>query len=47
VQDLDTDRVKAVLLERFVDFAPELRRVISGSEGELANRPIFALPAPL
>lgn len=29
------------------DFAPGLLRVIADSEGDLTNRPIFALPAPL
>jgi 2-polyprenyl-6-methoxyphenol hydroxylase-like FAD-dependent oxidoreductase len=47
VQALDADRVKAVLLKRFADFAPALLRVIRDSEGQLTNRPIFALPAPL
>ncbi|BCJ46327.1 FAD-dependent oxidoreductase [Actinoplanes ianthinogenes] len=35
------------LLERYAHFAPELRRVITDSEGDLVHRPIFALPAPL
>lgn len=47
VQELDDDRVRAVLLATFADFAPQLRRLITASDGELVNRPIFALPAPL
>ncbi|KUL33399.1 FAD-dependent oxidoreductase [Actinoplanes awajinensis] len=47
VQALDTERVRAELLERFAHFAAPLRRVITDSEGDLVNRPIFALPAPL
>ena len=46
-QVIDTDAVRAVLLAEFADFAPSLLRVIVDSEGRLANRPIFALPAPL
>lgn len=42
-----TETIRGLLLERFADFAPGLRRLIADSEGELANRPIFALPAPL
>lgn len=47
LQALDTSAVRAELLRRFDDFAPQLRQLIIESEGELANRPIFALPAPL
>jgi len=47
VHALDTDKVREVLLERFASFAPQLRSVIVESEGVFANRPIFALPAPL
>ncbi|MGI3779156.1 MAG: FAD-dependent oxidoreductase [Janthinobacterium lividum] len=42
----DTERTRAVLHERFSDFAPELLRVVDESEGALPNRPIFALPTP-
>lgn len=42
-----TERVRAALRDRFVDFAPELRRVIDATEGSLPNRPIFALPTPM
>lgn len=47
VQELDTDRVRAVLLAEFAEFAPQLRKLITNSDGELVNRPIFTLPAPL
>jgi 2-polyprenyl-6-methoxyphenol hydroxylase-like FAD-dependent oxidoreductase len=40
------ERVRAVLLEEFADFAPELREVIARSEGSLPNRPIFGLATP-
>jgi len=43
----DTERVRAVLRERFAEFAPELLRVIDETEGTLPNRPIFALPTPM
>ncbi|TQS42517.1 FAD-dependent oxidoreductase [Cryptosporangium phraense] len=48
--DVDANGVQAapeVLLGYFQDFAPGLRRVITDSDGDLVNRPIFALPAPL
>jgi 2-polyprenyl-6-methoxyphenol hydroxylase-like FAD-dependent oxidoreductase len=47
VQALDTGKVRALLRRRFASFAPALRHVIVASEGAFANRPIFALPAPL
>lgn len=46
-QAVDTDAVRALLLEHFGAFAPQFRPIIGKSEGALANRPIFALPAPL
>lgn len=47
VQALGAEKVRELLLDRFASFAPALRHVIVASEGALANRPIFALPAPL
>jgi 2-polyprenyl-6-methoxyphenol hydroxylase-like FAD-dependent oxidoreductase len=47
LQRLDNDAVRSLLLERFSEFAPQLRDLIRHSEGVLNNRPIFALPAPL
>jgi 2-polyprenyl-6-methoxyphenol hydroxylase-like FAD-dependent oxidoreductase len=46
-QGVDTAAVRTLLLDRFSTFAPQFRPIISESEGQLANRPIFALPAPL
>ncbi|WIM98791.1 NAD(P)/FAD-dependent oxidoreductase [Actinoplanes oblitus] len=45
--DADWRGSRSELLERYAHFAPELRRVITDSEGDLLHRPIFALPAPL
>lgn len=45
--DIDTERVRAVLRDRFSEFSPELLRVIDDTEGTLPNRPIFALPTPM
>jgi len=42
----DTGRVRKELHQRFSEFAPELLRIIDDSEGNLPNRPIFALPTP-
>lgn len=42
----DTERVRAVLRDRFAEFSTELLRVIDDSEGTLPNRPIFAMPTP-
>lgn len=47
LQQIDTAAVREVLRAEFAAFAPELRELIVGSEGELTNRPVFALPAPL
>lgn len=47
IQQIDTEAVRALALEQFADFAPELRAVITDSEGSLANRPIFGLTAPI
>ncbi|WP_188673378.1 FAD-dependent oxidoreductase [Subtercola lobariae] len=41
-----TERVRAVLRDRFAEFSPELLRVIDDTEGTLPSRPIFALPTP-
>lgn len=43
----DPDAVKAVLLDRFADWAPELRRLIADADGELVPRLIHALPVGL
>lgn len=45
-QTTETEAVRTVLRARFADFAPELLRIIDDSEGDLPNRPIFALPTP-
>ncbi|MBK6010046.1 NAD(P)/FAD-dependent oxidoreductase [Streptomyces sp. MBT53] len=42
----DTDRIRALLLERFRDWSPALRRLISDNDGRYVDRPINALPVP-
>ncbi|MFG3252913.1 FAD-dependent oxidoreductase [Streptomyces sp. NPDC048172] len=42
----DTDGVRALLLERYRDWSPRLRRMIADNDGPYVNRPIFALPVP-
>ncbi|MDT6985297.1 FAD-dependent oxidoreductase [Streptomyces lusitanus] len=40
----DTGRVRAVLLERFRDWSPRMRRLIGDNDGPYTDRPIHALP---
>ncbi|MFI6408189.1 FAD-dependent oxidoreductase [Streptomyces sp. NPDC050548] len=42
----DTDRIRALLLERYRDWSPALRRLISDNDGAYVDRPIHALPVP-
>ena len=42
----DTDRIRALLLERYRDWSPTLRRLISDNDGLYVDRPIYALPVP-
>ncbi|GAA4973701.1 2-polyprenyl-6-methoxyphenol hydroxylase-like FAD-dependent oxidoreductase [Nonomuraea thailandensis] len=41
-----TDGIRALLLERYRDWSPRLRRLITDNEGPYVDRPIFALPVP-
>ncbi|MFB4263304.1 FAD-dependent oxidoreductase [Nonomuraea sp. GTA35] len=41
-----TDGIRALLLERYRDWSPSLRRLITDNDGPYVDRPIFALPAP-
>ncbi|CAL9329645.1 FAD-dependent oxidoreductase [Streptomyces sp. enrichment culture] len=41
----DTDQVRALLLERFRDWSPRMRRLIGDNDGPYVDRPIHALPA--
>ncbi len=43
---LTTDCIRALLLERYRDWSPRLRRLISDNDGAYVDRPIFALPVP-
>ncbi|WP_019068249.1 FAD-dependent oxidoreductase [Streptomyces hokutonensis] len=42
----DTDGIRALLLERFRDWSPALRRLIGDNDGRYVDRPIHALPVP-
>ncbi|WP_217142102.1 NAD(P)/FAD-dependent oxidoreductase [Streptomyces sp. AC627_RSS907] len=42
----DTDALRALLLERYGDWSPRLRRLIADNDGRYVDRPIFALPVP-
>ncbi|WP_017625347.1 FAD-dependent oxidoreductase [Nocardiopsis chromatogenes] len=42
----DTEGIRALLLERFRDWSPDLLRLITDNDGPYADRPIFALPVP-
>lgn len=42
----DTDAIRALLLERYGDWSPRLRRLIADNDGPYVDRPIFALPVP-
>ncbi|WP_311922323.1 FAD-dependent monooxygenase [Microbispora sp. H10836] len=41
-----TDGIRALLLERYRDWSPRLRRLITDNYGPYVDRPIFALPVP-
>ncbi|MGX9889282.1 FAD-dependent oxidoreductase [Streptomyces sp. NPDC002276] len=42
----DTDGIRALLLERYRDWSPALRRLIGDNDGPYVDRPINALPVP-
>ncbi|MFF9485556.1 FAD-dependent oxidoreductase [Streptomyces sp. NPDC014676] len=42
----DTDGIRARLLERYRDWSPRLRRLITDNDGPYVDRPIYALPVP-
>ncbi|MEV6161629.1 NAD(P)/FAD-dependent oxidoreductase [Streptomyces sp. NPDC052052] len=42
----NTDGIRAVLLERYRNWSPSMRRPISDNDGLYVDRPIFALPVP-
>ncbi|GAA2324455.1 NAD(P)/FAD-dependent oxidoreductase [Streptomyces cuspidosporus] len=42
----DTSGIRAHLLERYRDWSPRLRRLITDNDGLYVDRPIFALPVP-
>ncbi|MFK4105756.1 FAD-dependent oxidoreductase [Streptomyces sp. NPDC019531] len=42
----DTDGIRSLLLERYADWSPRLRKVITDNDGPYIDRPIFALPVP-
>ncbi|WP_448321995.1 FAD-dependent oxidoreductase [Streptomyces sp. CO7] len=42
----DTADIRALLLERFAQWSPRLRRMITDNEGAYVDRPILALPVP-
>ncbi|MGW0074789.1 FAD-dependent oxidoreductase [Streptomyces cellulosae] len=41
----DTGRIRALLLERFRDWSPRMRRLVGDNDGAYVDRPIHALPA--
>jgi 2-polyprenyl-6-methoxyphenol hydroxylase-like FAD-dependent oxidoreductase len=44
--DQDTGALRALLLDRFRDWSPRLRRLITDNDGPYVDRPILALPVP-
>lgn len=42
----DTEGLRALLLERYAAWSPELLRLITENDGRYVDRPIFALPVP-
>ncbi|XUL86366.1 FAD-dependent oxidoreductase [Streptomyces galilaeus] len=42
----DTDGIRTLLLERYRDWSPALRRLIGDNDGHYVDRPIHALPVP-
>ncbi|MGD1224093.1 FAD-dependent oxidoreductase [Streptomyces krungchingensis] len=43
---LDIDGIRALLLQRYRDWSPQLRRLITDNDGPYVDRPIRALPVP-
>jgi len=42
----DTDGIRALLLDRFRDWSPRMRRLLADNDGPYVDRPIHALPVP-
>ncbi|MFF3505582.1 FAD-dependent oxidoreductase [Streptomyces sp. NPDC003247] len=42
----DTDGIRALLLDRFGDWAPSLLRLVTDNDGPYIDRPLYALPVP-
>ncbi|WP_369394546.1 FAD-dependent oxidoreductase [Streptomyces sp. CG1] len=42
----NTDGIRRVLLQRYVDWSPRMRQLIADNDGLYVDRPIFALPVP-
>lgn len=42
----DTDGIRALLLDRYRDWSPRLRRLLTDNDGHYVDRPIHALPVP-
>ncbi|MFG2968812.1 MULTISPECIES: FAD-dependent oxidoreductase [unclassified Streptomyces] len=42
----DTEGIRALLLDRYRDWSPALRRQLTDNEGRYVDRPIHALPVP-
>ncbi|MFJ9133842.1 FAD-dependent monooxygenase [Streptomyces sp. NBC_01281] len=42
----DTDGIRALLLDRYRDWSPRLRHLLTDNDGRYVDRPILALPVP-
>ncbi|MFF4233101.1 FAD-dependent oxidoreductase [Streptomyces sp. NPDC001820] len=42
----DTEAIRALLLERYAHWSPQMQRLITDNDGPYIQRPIFALPVP-
>ncbi|MGW7351688.1 FAD-dependent oxidoreductase [Streptomyces sp. NPDC054784] len=42
----DTDALRALLLDRYRDWSPGLRRLVADNDGPYVDRPLYALPVP-
>ncbi|MFJ3307528.1 FAD-dependent oxidoreductase [Streptomyces sp. NPDC086549] len=42
----DTDGIRALLLDRYRNWSPSLRRLLADNDGLYVDRPIYALPVP-
>ncbi|MFJ7017688.1 FAD-dependent oxidoreductase [Streptomyces sp. NPDC101117] len=42
----DTDGIRALLLDRYRDWSPRMRRLFADNDGPYVDRPIHALPVP-